>query len=60
MRSVKYFWQNIEDCDSALVLLMNERARATAALWELRGPGDGIPSAELKTDELWRITQANK
>jgi hypothetical protein len=52
--------QILEDCDAALVLLINERAKAISALWESRGPGDGIPSAELKPDERSRIVQANK
>ena len=52
--------QILEDYDAALVLLMNERAKAMALLWESRGPGDGIPSAELKPDERLRIVQTNQ
>jgi hypothetical protein len=53
-------FQVIEDCDIALVLLLNEKAKATALLWESKGAGDGIPSAELKSEELLRVSQANQ
>ena len=52
--------QVIEDCDAALVLLLNEKAKATALLWESKGAGDGVPSAELKSEELLRISHANQ
>jgi hypothetical protein len=53
-------FQVIEDCDETLVLLLNEKAKATALLWEAKGAGDGVPSAELKSEELFRINQANQ
>lgn len=47
------------DCDLAIVRLMNERAKAVALIEERQGPGNGVPSAELKPDEVCRLREAN-
>jgi len=51
--------QVVSDCDEAIVLLLQERAKATQMLAELRGPGTGVASAELSAEELDRIQRAN-
>lgn len=47
------------DCDLAIVRLLNERAKAVSLIAERKGPGNGIPSAELKSEEIERIKAAN-
>eukprot|EP00284_Hemiselmis_tepida_P012691 CAMPEP_0174932508 /NCGR_PEP_ID=MMETSP1355-20121228/35738_1 /TAXON_ID=464990 /ORGANISM="Hemiselmis tepida, Strain CCMP443" /LENGTH=392 /DNA_ID=CAMNT_0016178923 /DNA_START=44 /DNA_END=1218 /DNA_ORIENTATION=+ len=47
------------DCDLAIVRLVNERAKIAALIEERMGPGDGVPSAELKVEEIDRIAEAN-
>ena len=49
----------VSDCDEAIVLLLQERAKATEMIAELRGPGNGMASAELSPEELDRIHRAN-
>ena len=41
------------------MLLLQERAKATEMIAELRGPGNGMASAELSPEELDRIHRAN-
>ena len=49
----------VADCDEAMVMLLQERAKAQVMLAELKGPGSGPTSAELTGDELDRIERAN-
>ena len=51
--------QVVADCDESIVLLLQERAKATQMLAELRGAGTGVASAELSAEELDRIKRAN-
>jgi len=52
--------QILNDCDDALVLLLNERAKALEALWKARGPEEGIPSAALSEASLERLKATNE
>ena len=49
----------VADCDEAMVLLLQERAKATQMIAESRGAGTGVASAELSQEEVERIERAN-
>jgi chorismate mutase/prephenate dehydratase len=51
--------QVVADCDEAIVLLLQERAKAQQMIFGLQGPGTGPMSAELTLEELNRIECAN-
>eukprot|EP00286_Rhodomonas_abbreviata_P018891 CAMPEP_0181305648 /NCGR_PEP_ID=MMETSP1101-20121128/9850_1 /TAXON_ID=46948 /ORGANISM="Rhodomonas abbreviata, Strain Caron Lab Isolate" /LENGTH=407 /DNA_ID=CAMNT_0023411595 /DNA_START=23 /DNA_END=1246 /DNA_ORIENTATION=+ len=52
--------KNLDDCDDALIVLLNERAKAIEQLWSVRGPEEGIPSAALSAPTLERLRKTNE